>query len=241
LSYQRLEFLGDAVLDVLIILYLAEHARNLPHGRMHLIKAAMVNAEFLAYLCLHSFVEQEVVNVSPTRDSGSYIFEEQRSVRFPNLSHFMQYRNPDIDGVLRKCESRYERARSDIKNCLEHGYYYPWDLFSTLAPEKFLSDIVESMFGRSFAGDLRACERFAESLGLLEYLRRVVAEDIDLQHPKNILGEVAGKHTVQYAVDLRGKGYSCAVEIGGIEITRVVDASSRDEAITRAASQQLDY
>jgi dsRNA-specific ribonuclease len=159
-------------------------------------------------------------------------------VRFLNLSHFVQYQTPDIDGVLRKCESRYERARSDIKNCLEHGYYYPWDLFSTLAPEKYLSDIVESMFGAIFldsAGDLRACERFAESLGLLEYLRRVVAEDIDLRHPKNMLGEVAGKRTVQYAVDLRGKGYSCAVEVGGIEITRVVDASSRDETITRAA------
>jgi hypothetical protein len=155
----------------------------------------MVNAGFLAYLCLYSFVEQEVVNVGPTRDSGSYIFEEQRSVRFLNLSHFMQYQNPDIDGVLRKCESRYERARSGIKKCLEHGYYYTWDLFSTLSPEKFLSDIVESMFGAIFldsAGDLRACERFAESLGLLEYLRRVVAEDIVLtcDTPKTYWGRL---------------------------------------------------
>jgi dsRNA-specific ribonuclease len=237
LSYQRLEFLGDAVLDMLLISYLAKHARTLPHGRMHLTKAAMVNAGFLAYLCLNSSVEQEVVDVRSSRDASSYVFKEQRSVRSLNLSRFMRYQSPDIDSVLHNCEGRYERLQPDIKNCLQRGFYYPWDLFASLAPEKFLSDIVESMFGAIYldsAGDLVACERFAERLGLLEYLRRVIDEDIDLRHPKNILGELAGQSTVEYAVDLKD-GYSCTVKVGGVDVTSVFGGSTPDEVMTRAA------
>lgn len=236
-SYQRLEFLGDAVLDAVVVRYLGEHAMSLPHGRMHLIKAATVNAGFLAYLCLDFSIEQEVVDVSSSGSTGSYVFRREQRVQSLNLSHFMRHQCPDIDRVLQDSAGRYELLRSDIKAALLRGSSYPWDLFASLAAEKFFSDIVESVFGAIYldsGGDLLACETFAQRIGLLGYIQRISGEDVDLRHPKNILGELAGQATVESAADLKDE-HSCTVRVGGEDVTSVTGGSSPDEVMTRAA------
>ncbi|KKY13695.1 putative dicer-like protein 2 [Diplodia seriata] len=80
-SYQRLEYLGDAVLDYILSRRLYAHrkpppppstttaananghtgipprghaADEIPHGTMHSIRAALVNAPFLAFLCMEA-------------------------------------------------------------------------------------------------------------------------------------------------------------------------------------------
>lgn len=51
-SYQRLEFCGDAILDNIVTTTAFAHNPPLPTHKLHLIRAALVNADFLGYLCL---------------------------------------------------------------------------------------------------------------------------------------------------------------------------------------------
>ena len=48
-SYQRLDFLGDAVLDMLTARYLATEMGRLSQGGMTRIRAALVNARLLGF------------------------------------------------------------------------------------------------------------------------------------------------------------------------------------------------
>ena len=47
-------------------------------------------------------------------------------------------------------------------------------------------------------GSLAACEKFVKRIGLVSYLERVLADGIDIQHPKSLLGQLAGTETVTY-------------------------------------------
>ena len=62
-SYQRLEFLGDAVLDMLVVAFLAEHKPEQSQGRMTQIKAALVNVNLLGFLCLEFSCGQDVISI----------------------------------------------------------------------------------------------------------------------------------------------------------------------------------
>jgi dsRNA-specific ribonuclease len=247
LSYQRLEFVGDAALDMLIISYFTEHAPSLPPGRLHLIKAAMVNAGFLAYLCLKAVVQQDVVDVHLNHESvyEDFTFEERRSSRSVNLCRFMQHQHANIEIALQNCETRFEQMQSDITKCLKYGTYYPWVLLTSLAHEKFVSNIIESLFGAILINNactIQACQAFAEKLGLLDYLRLIVEEDIDLRHPKKILGEIAGGRTVEYDIGVQEgtEGYFCTVRVSGMEVAKAFNRSSPDEVTIRAAHTAID-
>ncbi|KAL2868975.1 putative RNA helicase/RNAse III [Aspergillus lucknowensis] len=51
-SYQRLEFLGDAVLDMIIVDLMLRHPAKVSQGDMTRIKHALVNANLLAFFCM---------------------------------------------------------------------------------------------------------------------------------------------------------------------------------------------
>ena len=66
-SYQRLEFLGDAILDLLVTTALFEFRdvqdKELPHHDLHHFREALVNGSFLAFLCLERRVSEERTDV----------------------------------------------------------------------------------------------------------------------------------------------------------------------------------
>lgn len=51
-SLERLEFIGDALLDKIIVTRLFASKPPLPTARMHTLKTALVNGDFLAFLAL---------------------------------------------------------------------------------------------------------------------------------------------------------------------------------------------
>lgn len=237
-SYQRLEFIGDATLDMIVVSFMIDNAPELSHGRMHLIKTAVVNAGFLAYLCIDSSFEQVVTDVSLSPNHYSTGFTEVHSSKLVYLCQLMRHQHPEINTVMGSCLERYHNLQPAIASAIAHGNEYPWVLLTSLAPAKFLSDIVESIIGAVLidaGGDLSACKKVAENLGLIAYLRRILDEDIDILHPKNKLGEMSGGRTVEYKLGKEGQEYTCTVEVGGTAIVSVSQGISQEEVMTRAA------
>ena len=67
-SLERFEFLGDSILDHLVVRRLQEH--DLSHAKMHLLRTALVNADFLAFLCMEWSVEQEKTDIVESTSDG---------------------------------------------------------------------------------------------------------------------------------------------------------------------------
>jgi dsRNA-specific ribonuclease len=241
-SYQRLEFIGDAVLDMIVVSYLTENAPELSYRRMHLIKNALVNGDFLAFLCLDATVEQPITEVHSK--NGSDNFKTVLGSKFVPLCRFMRH-HPEITTAIDGCSERYSQMRDTIKTALKYEFCYPWVPLTSMEPDKFLSDLVESIFGAVFLdtkGNLEVCTQIAEKLGLMTCLRRFSNEDVDILHPKNRLGEAACGLTVEYIPEIQNEGesHSCTVKVGGEDIVTAWNGSSRNEVVTRAAKMALE-
>lgn len=199
-SYQRLEFLGDSILDFIVVETMAFHPRQIPHFTMHLIRAAVVNAHLLAFFCLGLGLEQDRAEVMAGQRPGEvYITPSSRRT---HLWEFMKHSGKrELLESQKACAKRYDKLNAAIKTRLDHGKSHPWYLLLSLRAEKFFSDIVESILGAIFidsCGNIEACREFLERLGLLKYLRRIMAENADVMHPKERLGIVAGNYEVRY-------------------------------------------
>ncbi|KAL2818617.1 hypothetical protein BJX63DRAFT_58166 [Aspergillus granulosus] len=191
-SYQRLEFLGDTVLDMIIVDLTLAHPRKIAQGDMTRIKHALVNANLLAFFCLEFewTVPRTEVIVSPN--------DQADTVATTTTQHlYMHIRHSPTTLLLATLEAkilpRYTQHRAAIlehinpsQHLSEQGSPYPWFPLSAIHPEKFLSDILESLLGAIFvdsAGDMAACTGFLEKLGLLRYARYVLDTGVDVVHP----------------------------------------------------------
>ncbi|OCK75355.1 hypothetical protein K432DRAFT_337600 [Lepidopterella palustris CBS 459.81] len=237
-SYQRLEFLGDAVLDYIVVLRLFSHKPELPHQTMHTIRTAMVNASFLAFLAFEATVPEDRINV--TLAPATHNFVEEPEVVHRALWQFLRYSSPEIFKLQQEAITRHQALRQEILHALQHGRRYPWHLLARTDPQKLFSDIVESVIGAIYidsCGDLSACERFVKRLGILEYLERVISDGLDCLHPKERLGHLAVSDKVEYVPIGNGEdgGYKCQVKVGGREFGSVVEGLKRVNVETEAA------
>ncbi|XP_028398652.1 endoribonuclease Dicer-like [Dendronephthya gigantea] len=64
-TYQKMEFLGDAILDYVITLYLYEHFPHLTHGDVTDFRSALVNNFTLAFLAVQKNLHQSLRYMSP--------------------------------------------------------------------------------------------------------------------------------------------------------------------------------
>ncbi len=243
-SYQRLEFLGDAVLDHIVVstIFREGTGQNQNHFTMHLIRTAIVNADYLAFLCLETTNDLERLDVSTDANTGESAISATSERKF--LCGFMTSIGNSLVSARQACISRHREVREQISLTLEQGQKYPWSLLSRLKADKFFSDIIESIVGAIFIdskGSIEACEVFLEKIGLMTYLRRLLNETtIDIMHPKERLGVVSGNAKVQYTAGLEamedGKvTYRAEVLLDGKIFGTADIAYSRLEAETRAA------
>lgn len=209
-SYQRLEYLGDAVLDMIIVAAIAAHPVEIPQGEMSKIKHAVVNANLLAFLCMEFSYTQETTTaeisptptpLSPTTTSTS----ASASASTPDITVrtdtsqialwcFMRSQSAAIKAAREAALARHSTLHAEISDALHSAPSYPWLALSRLNADKFFSDIVESIMGAIFVdsgGALSQCEVFAERLGLMGYLRRVLRDGVAVVHPKNVAMRLA--------------------------------------------------
>ena len=245
-SYQRLEFLGDAVLDVLIMSFAQQVVPDMHQGQLTLVKTALVNVHFLGFLCLDFSIEEEAFDI---KEQPNGTFTSQKDTREAHFWSLMRHSNSDISKAQQMCVQRYTSLRSEIKHSFSEGKVYPWLQLVKLKVEKFLSDIVESIIGAIFVdskGSFGACLNFLERIGLFQYLKRVLKDGVDLKHPKVVLEQLTGQQSVTYDVrqeqsDSEGeeRKYRCTVAVGDVEVASVKGCLSEDEAVVVSAYEAV--
>ncbi|PHH72274.1 hypothetical protein CDD80_4654 [Ophiocordyceps camponoti-rufipedis] len=224
-SYERLEFLGDAVLDYIIVTKLFSVEPPLSHHRMHSLKSAMVNGDFLAFVVME--------NSSLKGEGGRDVLEP--------LSRFMRHGSSVIGTEQRAMKTRYEELRGEIREAMVKGKRYPWALLARMRAKKFVSDLFEAFLGAVWvdSGSTEACKAIVAQFGILAYLEFLLRNDVDARHPKQELGEWAGRQKMEYEVDVTEGRYVCRVLIGDVVVCTVEDGLSAEEAQTRAADKVM--
>lgn len=225
-SFERFEFLGDSILDNIVVT--AMWSRNLSHFQMHLLRTALVNADFLAFICMEWSIEHEIIDLQvPARSNSSKITERRKAVPWP-LWRFMRHLSPKLGFEQAAMTTRFAELRSEIKQAIEHGSQYPWALLSRLRAHKYYSDLVESLLGAVWidSGSFDICKGIVHRMGILPYLERILKDRVEVLHPKENLGILADDRTVKYVMDkspaenegARPEGlessYTCTVFVG---------------------------
>ena len=242
LSYERLEFLGDAVLDLIVTPKLYTHERKLRHWDLHRIHEALVNGYFLGFCCMTLSGEQEtfdIVDISAAK--GMPQKQAKPRARTYHLRDFIRA-SSELFKAKDASVARLQALRDSIATALQTGSVYPWPDLIALGPEKFFSDIVESILGALFLdtrGDVDVCEVFLEKLGVLPILRGILDGEMETTFPKERVGILADRKDVKY-VATHGVGdderiWECAVVVDQSEVARVSGCGSREEAEVRAA------
>ncbi|KAG9185235.1 hypothetical protein G6011_07779 [Alternaria panax] len=239
-SYERFEFLGDAVLEYIISKRLYAHESNLQHWKMHGIRTAMVNAAFLSYCMFETTVAEELTNKATL----------QPEIHHRALWQFLRSSSSELIAARTVALQQHVETRDVIATALAQDKRFPWHALSLTDPPKFLSDIVESVLGALYIdshGSIPVCEDFVRRLGILPCLERILRDGVDCFHPKERINTLAANKGIKYvrvANEIEGKkngtngserGYKVQVRIGGKDVGGVVEGVKRLQAETIAA------
>ncbi|KAL2680573.1 hypothetical protein Neosp_008175 [[Neocosmospora] mangrovei] len=236
-SYEQLEFLGDAVLDYIIVTKVFNVKPPLPHSDLHLIKTAMVNGEFLAFVSLEHRLRRVETDIS-----ADGVTED--IVKTLALWQFMRYTSPAIGNVQFRTEERFETLRREIVDAIENGTHYPWTLLARFQPKKFYSDLFEALIGAVWvdSGSTEVCEGVLRRFGILPYLERIIRDKVHIKHPKEELSALAVEKKVEYDYTLINgvqPEYVCRLKVGDRLMADVRGGLNKEEIMTRAAEQAV--
>ncbi|KAK8133922.1 RNase3 domain-containing protein [Apiospora sp. TS-2023a] len=231
-SMERLEFLGDAILDNVVVTELEPH--NLSEQDMHLLRTGSVNADLLGFVAMEWTVprkESRLIDDVPVEVMVQEPFWK-----------FMRFNSREIALLQNTVAGRHTQQRGAIRDALDRAPTYPWTLLAHLGTPKFFSDMFESVMGAVWldTGDMDACRALAERAGIISYLQRFLRGKVDVRHPKNQLGEIAGDKKVRYKVRVDPDAVgpfpiSCKVYVGGRLLVDVEGGLKKEEVQTKAA------
>ncbi|KAF2752837.1 ribonuclease III [Pseudovirgaria hyperparasitica] len=147
-SYQRLEFLGDAVIDYIISTRLYAHNPPLSHVLMHTFRTALVNGYLLAFLMFELKISEVRYDLPKTAKRKWDSVTEPGIQDFTrSLYHFLRHNSPDLLQARHAIHARHIGLRAAILEALYNGHEYPWAELEQARAEKVFSDIVESAIG----------------------------------------------------------------------------------------------
>ncbi|GAB7322659.1 hypothetical protein MBLNU13_g03566t1 [Cladosporium sp. NU13] len=239
-SYERLEFFGDAVLDLIITPKLHAHKRKLRHWDLHRTQEALVNGYFLGYCCMSLSGEEDIYDIVDVSSTKSPEMEARKSLKMYHLYDFLRA-SGQLLNAKQESIARFEALSGPIATALQSSDVYPWPDLTALQPEKFFSDIVEAILGAMYLdtrGNLGVCEGFLEKLGILPTMRSILDGEMETCFPKERVGILADREIVEYKTqrtDGETGTWECIVLVGQKEVTRVGGVKTKEEAEVRAA------
>ncbi|KAK7040102.1 Dicer-like protein 2 [Paramarasmius palmivorus] len=223
ISYERMEFLGDAVLDMIVndYLYRAPGKEYSP-GHIYLRKVAIVNGNILAFICLKAALDINARMPGPDDDGHISVTDEHHIIRlFKCLLHSSTHILEEQDSTW----ARFRLRHQEIEEALSEGNIFPWAALTQLQAPKFFSDMIESILGAVYLdsqGNLDIVCSVLRKLGLYQILERIVREGIDVLHPVSRLSMWASKKEkkIEYRSGRDHGKVFCAILIDGEEIVR---------------------
>ncbi|EJD00954.1 ribonuclease III [Fomitiporia mediterranea MF3/22] len=217
-SYERLEFIGDAILDFLVIRHIYDRDSSLSPGALTLLKGAMVSNAALAAVCVWSGLHEHLLFESSALEKSiqSYAVElEQRQL------------------------AEHEQAAREDRQ--------PGQYWVDVEPPKALSDVVESIFGAVYVSDNFSpigAEKFFDKVLAPFYDQHITLHTLS-HHPTKILFELFQSQgcqnfeLVKDSIDSRENEYSHTVE-STVIVHDIVLASASDTSVTASARRASD-
>lgn len=248
-SYDRLEFLGDAIIDLIVKSHLFKSEHEFNEDYMTVARHALVNKETLAFLStrLCTMVELTVPVYDPRTKKTTMTIEKK-----PKHLHDYLTRLPSLEMAKQRTDllQRYAEVESRLLYALEHDNSWPWADFLHLSSPKWASDVLESIVGAVFidsGASLEACTIVLEAVGLMALVRRASRREItDWQQKRAILrlkrpgGRVVFSTGQSYNVE--GDGgchWSCAARIDNKTVAYGKSGSCEAESEERASEVAL--
>lgn len=240
---ERLEFLGDAILDFVVVNALAAMRPPLSHSEMHLLRTALVNGDFIGFVAMEWGANPPQKPQTPL----SPLSPTTTATNNQALWSFMRFSSPELAAAQRETGKRHAALRREIAEAVCAADRYPWAALARLQAQKSYSDVFESLLGAVWvdSGSYAECEALLERAGVLPYMRRMVGERVHILHPREELGRLAESKPVDYVVEAReaadggGREVSCRLMVGERCVAEVGGCLNREEAWTRAAEEAI--
>ncbi|OCH93588.1 ribonuclease III [Obba rivulosa] len=215
LNYDRLEFLGDAILDFLVIRYVYERHHHLSSGGLTLLKVAMVSNHVLAAFCVSCGLWRYALHASP-----DYAIAIQAYVEQINIARDREERLAASEGRL------------------------PGQYWHEIEPPKILPDVVEAVLGALYVSDGFSeanIVNFFDNVFRPFYDRHIRLQTLS-QHPKKTLFELMqaeGCHEHSIVREIEGYFVRADVVVHDVVLASASDPSTA-AAVRRAALWALD-
>ena len=160
-SYQRLEYLGDAILDYLVTTTIFSNGdrsqKALQSQRMHTLRATAVNASL------------EIA--SPDPNEAPLLVPSARPISLPQFLRYAPL--PALVSALNATRDRFAALEPAIDAAFGYSLVCPWQAFAAFAPGKIFSDMIEAVLGAVYidtSGDLKICEALLRRFGILGWV-----------------------------------------------------------------------
>ncbi|KAK7747028.1 Dicer-like protein 2 [Diatrype stigma] len=208
---ERLEFIGDAILDDIIVSLVWDCGQEYGHYEMSLLRAASVNKDLLGFLMMEWAYTQEATSISSSYNNSNHTTApavvDSETIRIP-IWKLMRHSSQSLGGAQSLTEEIHAAERGEILRAMREAPDYPWARLAHLQIPKCFSDLFESILGAVWvdSGSMQACKQIAERAGILPYLRRLIKDGVAVAHPKNRLGELvarSGNKKISYVRELR--------------------------------------
>lgn len=238
-SFERFEFLGDAILDYIVVRKVFEHEPPPSEDKMHMLRSALTNRDLLGFLTMEWRTKKATFEVTDKQEVVASQFD------LP-LWRFMIHSSESLASEQAETEERHAAMREEILEALERGSHHPWALLARFRAQKFYSDFFEAIFAAVWVDScsFAACEKIAERVGIFRYLEHLLRDDVHILHPKVELGQLAGQKKVDYIVEDAGEeegdsSFVCRLFVGEECLAEISDGVSRDEVKTKAAEEAV--